>query len=170
MKGLYKMILENGIIYSEKATVDGTEGYMIQQEGEPEPTFMPMYIVEDEMLYELNPAQGLYYGQMEYTTDEDEKKLLEEEVGLFGQKWQKFMEENYLGDVALLKLKCRWEIISRQIDKEAQEMYSQMKMQYMTKNPANTNKQTELHKYYETMDFYIKHEIMEQIVLQPRTA
>ncbi|GHU77317.1 hypothetical protein FACS1894188_11340 [Clostridia bacterium] len=167
------MELTNGIIYSEKATENGIEGYMIQQIGEDAPSFMPTYQMENgEITAELNPTDGLYYTAMDYSEDEDEQELLNERLGTYGEKWQKFMTEKYPAEALQLKLNCQWEILSRRIDREAYEMDEILTEQYTKQNPPpqTTEDFFATLNWRKTMRFYVEHEVMEQIVLTARTA
>ena len=119
----------------------------------------------------LDPETMTYQQQLTYTTDPAEQKLLEEPVGKYGLAWKSYMKENHSAEAEMLKIKCRWEILVRKIDTEAWEMYELLQSQYHKNNPLPQNNNfMEMYKYNETMDFYIDHEIMKQVVFQLRSA
>ena len=65
------------------------------------------------------------------------------------------MAENYPEDIPSLQGRLKWEIIPRQIDKEAWEMWELLRKQYATKNPRPTTF-NEIAKWEKTRAFIIE--------------
>ena len=100
-------------------------------------------------------------------TDE-EQQLLSEPIDRWGKAWQKFMTENYPEEIPSMEGRLKWELIPRQIDKEAWEMWELLRKQYAEKNPRPKTTFTEIERWEKTRSFIVEHEVMEQIVLQRR--
>ncbi len=77
------------------------------------------------------------------------------------------MTENYPEEIPSLQGRLKWDLIPRQIDKEAWQMWELLRKQYAEKNPRPTTF-LEIAKWGKTRAFIIEHEIMEQLVLQYR--
>ncbi len=88
-------------------------------------------------------------------------------IGRWGIAWQRFMIENHPAEATELQATERWSELALELDREAWELRELLRKQYSKANPRPTTF-TEIVKWENTYDFYIGHEIMEQIVLQFR--
>ena len=77
------------------------------------------------------------------------------------------MQTHYPEEISAMQENQKWELIPRQIDKEAWEMWELLRKQYAAKNPRPTTF-LEIAEWEKKRTFIIEHEIMEQIVLQIR--
>ena len=136
---------------------------------EEEQKHYPKYDYDEKLgiMYQLDTQTWTYNPIIEVTTDTATKKLLDEPIGKYGRKWQKFMEANNPEMIPHLQGNLRWEIIPREIDKEAEELYQILDDQYRTQNPRPTEFM-ETAKWEKMRLMEIDHEIMIQIVLQYR--
>ena len=116
------------------------------------------------------PAEAAlpYLEQVELGLTDEEQQLLSEPIDRWGKAWQKFMTENYPEEIPSLEGRLKWELIPRQIDKEAWEMWELLRKQYAEKNPRPKTTFTEIERWEKTRSFIVEHEVMEQIVLQRR--
>lgn len=77
------------------------------------------------------------------------------------------MTENYHEEIPFLQGRLKWELIPRQIDKEAWQMWELLRKQYAAKNPRPKTF-LEIVSWEKMRQLAVEHEIMEQIVLQYR--
>ena len=110
----------------------------------------------------------VYLEQVELGLTDEEQKLMSEPIDRWGKAWQKFMTENYPEEIPSLEGRLKWELIPRQIDKEAWEMWELLRKQYAEKNPRPKTTFTEIEQWEKTRSFIVEHEVMEQIVLVHR--
>ena len=75
--------------------------------------------------YELTP-EGTYVPKIAYTSDPEEEKLLKKPIRRWGRAWMKWMEAEHPADVDILVCECRWQIIPREIDIEAEERFDEL--------------------------------------------
>ena len=105
--------------------------------------------------------------ELKQTLTTQEQKLMQNPIDRWGQEWQKFMQTHYPEEIPALQENQKWELIPRQIDKEAWEMWEQLRKQYAAKNLRPTTF-LEIAEWEKKRTLIIEHEIMEQIVLQIR--
>lgn len=137
---------------------------------EPDEDYIPE-IIKDEnngLTYLLDQRDWSYNPMVCYTNNTEEQELLKEQIGFYGRRWIEFMEQNYPLDIMDLKGMCRWEIIPREIDKEADEMYQILSKQFEQNNPRPTESFVEIAKWEKMKQTEIRQAIMEDIVLKPR--
>ena len=96
-------------------------------------------------------------------TDE-EQELMSEDIGRYGEKWREYMEEFYPEVIPSLQGRLKWELIPRQVDKEAFEYRTLLRKQYEKKNPRPTTF-NELVVWENTLGMLIDRAIMEDVVL-----
>ena len=97
----------------------------------------------------------------------EEQELMQNPIDRWGQEWRKFMQAHYPEEIPALQENQKWELIPRQIDKEAWEIWELLRKQYAAKNPRPTTF-LEIAEWEKKRTLIIEHEIMEQIVLQVR--
>ncbi|MDR3090654.1 MAG: hypothetical protein LBU36_00435 [Clostridiales bacterium] len=146
-----------------------TENGMTHYWCEEDQIYYPEYTTDEQtkLSYKLDPTNFLYFPMLEYTTDPEEKKLLEEPIDRWGRAWQKFVKEQYPTDVTVLQLQCRWAIIPRLIDREAWEMYDRLEKQYTAENPRPKDFM-ECARWEKMKSLEIDGTIMREIALQRR--
>ena len=105
--------------------------------------------------------------EFKQTLSAEEQELMQNPIDRWGQEWRKFMQTHYSEEIPALQENQKWELIPRQIDKEAWEMWELLRKQYAAKNPRPTTF-LEIAEWEKKRTFIIEHEIMEQIVLQIR--
>ena len=88
-------------------------------------------------------------------------------IDRWGKAWQRFMEENYPEEIPSLQGRLKWELIPRQIDREAWSMWELLRKQYAEKNPRPKTFM-EIAAWEKTRSIIVEREVMEQIVLQER--
>ena len=129
--------------------------------------YYPEIKIENGRTYKLDEVTFVYLEQLDLGLTDEEQELMKNPVDRWGQEWRKFMTENYPEEIPSLQGRLKWEIIPRQIDKEAWEMWELLRKQYAANNPRPTTF-IEIAEWEKTRAFIIEHEIMEQIVLQYR--
>ena len=129
--------------------------------------YYPEIKIENGRTYKLDCETFVYLEQLDLGLTDEEQKLMENPVDRWGQEWRKFMQTNYPEEIPSLQGRLKWEIIPRQIDKEAWEMWQLLRKQYAAQNPRPTTF-IEIAEWEKTRAFIIEHEIMEQLVLQYR--
>ena len=105
--------------------------------------------------------------ELKQTLTTEEQVLMQNPIDRRGQEWQKFMQMYYPEEIPTLQENQKWELIPRQIDKEAWKMWELLRKQYAAKNPRPTTF-LEIAEWEKKRTLIIEHEIMEQIVLQIR--
>ena len=105
--------------------------------------------------------------ELKQTLTTEEQELIQNPIGRWGQEWCKFMQTHYPEEIPALQKNQKWELIPRQIDKEAWEMWELLRRQYAQKNlrPTTFN---EIVSWEKMRSLTVEHEVMEQIVLQIR--
>ena len=134
---------------------------------EEDKMFYPEIKEENGRTYKLDPTTFVYLEQMELGLTDEEQALMNEEIGLYGERWQKFMTENYPEVIPSLQGRLKWELIPRQIDKEAWEYRELLRKQYAKENPRPTTF-VEIAQWENTLGMIVDRAIMEDIVLQYR--
>ena len=105
--------------------------------------------------------------ELKQTLTTKEQELMQNPIDRWGQKWRRFMQTHYPEEISALQENQKWELIPRQIDKEAWEMWELLRKQYAAKNPRPKTF-LEIAEWEKKRTLIIEHEIMEQIVLQIR--
>ena len=83
--------------------------------------YYPEIKIENGRTYKLDEEIFVYLEQLDLGLTDEEQQLMENPVDRWGQEWRKFMTENYPEDIPSLQGRLKWELIPRQIDKEAWE-------------------------------------------------
>lgn len=89
---------------------------------------------------------------------------MSEDIGHYGEKWREFMIEKSPEVIPSLQGRLKWDLIPRQVDREALEYRMLMRKQYTQENPRPTGF-IELVKWENTLGILIDRAIMENIVL-----
>ena len=129
--------------------------------------FYPEIKEENGRLYKLDKETFVYLEQMELGLTAEEQELMSEPIGRWGAEWQKFMMENHPEVIPSLKGRLKWELIPRQIDKEAWEYRTLLKKQYTEKNPRPKTF-VEIRKWENTLGMILDRAVIEDIVHQYR--
>ncbi|MCM1061432.1 MAG: hypothetical protein NC452_14275 [Eubacterium sp.] len=131
---------------------------------EEDKKFYPETKTENGRTYKLDPKTFVYLEQMELGLTEEEQELMNEPIGQWGEKWRKLMEELHPEQIPSLQGRLLWELIPRQIDREAWELRQTLKTQYAKKYPRPTTF-AELRTWENTFGLTADREIMETVVL-----
>ncbi len=134
---------------------------------EEDQMFYPETKTENGRTYRLDPETFVYLEELSLGLTEEEEELMSNPIGYYGRAWRRFMEENYPEEIPSLKGRLKWELIPRQIDKEAEEMAWNMEQQYARKNPRPKTF-LEIEKWEKMKRLEVNHRVMEDVVLQHR--
>ena len=134
---------------------------------EEDKMFYPEIKEENGRLYKLDKETFVYLEQMELGLTAEEQELMSEPIGRWGEEWQRFMTENHPEVIPSLKGRLKWELILRQIDKEAWEYRALLKKQYAEKNPRPKTF-VEIRKWENTLGMILDRAVIEDIVHQYR--
>ncbi len=134
---------------------------------EEDKMFYPEIKEENGRLYKLDKETFVYLEQMELGLTAEEQELMSEPIGRWGEEWQRFMTENHPEVIPSLKGRLKWELIPRQIDKEAWEYRALLKKQYAEKNPRPKTF-VEIQKWENTLGMILDRAVIEDIVHQYR--
>lgn len=129
--------------------------------------YYPEIKVENGRTYKLDTEHFVYLEQLDFGFTEEEQELMRNPIDRLGNAWRKFMQENYPEEIPPLAGRLKWELIPRQIDKEAWAMWELLRRQYAQKNPR-PKLFVEIEKWERTRSLIVEHEVMEKIVLQYR--
>ena len=134
---------------------------------EEDKMFYPEIKEENGRLYKLDKETFVYLEQMELGLTEEEQELMSEPIGRWGTEWQRFMTENHPEVIPSLKGRLKWELIPRQIDREAMEYRTLLRKQYAQKNPRPKTF-VEIRAWENTLGMIIDRAIVEDIAHQYR--
>ena len=128
--------------------------------------FFPEIIEVNGRTYKL---ETFVYLEQLPTTDltPEEAELMSNPIGYYGRAWRRFMEENYPEEIPSLVSRLKWELIPRQIDKEAEEMAWNLEQEYAKNNPRPTTF-VEIEKWEKMKRLEVDHIVMTELVLQQR--
>ena len=119
------------------------------------------------MTYRLSPT-GQYLPEIQYTQNPKEQALLKKPIGRWGRMWQEWMRTEYPTEVTVLIVTGRWNIIPREIDKQAEARFTELDALYRKENPRPATF-SEMQRWEKDRLLTIEHRIMEEIVYQPRS-
>lgn len=131
---------------------------------EEDKKFYPETIIQNGRTYKLDPLTFVYLEQMELGLTDEEQALMNEDIGQYGEKWRRFMIENYPEVIPSLQGRLKWELIPRCVDKEAWEYRELLRRQYSKKNPRPKTF-VEIAQWENTLGIMIDRAIMEDVVL-----
>ena len=131
---------------------------------EEDQMFYPEIKIENGRTYKLDTQTFVYLQQLDLGLTEEEQALMSEDIGKYGEKWREYMEEFYPEVIPSLQGRLKWELIPRQVDKEAFEYRALLRKQYEKQNPRPTTF-NELVVWENTLGMLIDRAIMEDIVL-----
>ena len=115
----------------------------------------------------LNPT-GQYLTEMQYTDSPQEQALLRRPIGRWGRLWQIWMKTEHPSEVAVLVMTARWQIIPREIDRQAENRWTELDAQYRRENPRPVTF-LEMQKWEKARLLTLEHIIMEEIVFRMRS-
>ena len=119
------------------------------------------------MNYKLSPT-GQLLAEVAYTDDLQELELLKTPIGRWGRMWQQWMNTEYPTEVTVLIVTGCWNIIPREIDRQAEARFTELDELYRKENPRPVTF-SEMQVWEKTRLLTIEHRIMEEIVYQPRS-
>ena len=105
---------------------------------EEDQKFYPEIKVENGSTYKLDPQTFVYLQKLDLGLTEEEQSLMNEAIGKYGEKWREYMEEFHPEVIPSLQGRLKWELIPRQVDKEAFEYRTLLRKQYAKENPSPT--------------------------------
>lgn len=129
--------------------------------------YYPEIKIEGGRSYKLDPTTFVYLEQLELGLSEEEQELMKNPIDRWGKAWQRFMEEHYPEEIPSLQGRMKWELIPRQIDREAWSIWELLRKQYAEKNPRPKTFM-EIATWEKIRSIIVEREVMEQIVLQER--
>ncbi len=133
---------------------------------EEDKMFYPETKTENGRTYKLDPTTFVYLEQMELGLTEEEQELMNEPIGQWGEKWRKLMEETHPEQIPSLQGRLLWELIPRQIDREAWELRKNLKAQYAKKYPRPSDENfKEVMAWENTFGLTADEEIFQTVVL-----
>ena len=106
--------------------------------------------------------------ELKQTLTTKEQVLMQNPIDRWGQEWRKFMQTHYPEEIPTLQENQKWELIPRQIDKEAWAMWELLRKQYAQAKPRPKTSFVKIDRWERTRQLIVEHEVMEQIVLQYR--
>ena len=131
---------------------------------EEDKMFYPEIKIENGRTYKLDPQTFVYLEQLDLGLTEEEQALMNEDIGKYGEKWREFMTEFYPEVIPSLQGRLKWELIPRQVDKEAFEYMALLRKQYEKQNSRPTTF-NELVVWENTLGMLVDRAIMEDVVL-----
>ena len=131
---------------------------------EEDKMFYPETKMENGRFYKLDPQTFMYLEQLDLGLTDEEQALMSEDIGQYGEKWRQFMREFHPEVIPSLEGRLKWELIPRQVDKEAWEYRELLRKQYAAKYPRPTTF-TEIAVWEKTLGMLIDRAIMEDVVL-----
>lgn len=131
---------------------------------EEDKMFYPETKTENGRFYKLDPQTFVYLEQLDLGLTDEEQALMSEDIGQYGEKWQQFMREFHPEVIPSLEGRLKWELIPRQVDKEAWEYRELLRKQYAAKHPRPTTF-TEIAVWEKTLGMLIDRAVMEDVVL-----
>ncbi len=134
---------------------------------EEDKKFYPEVKTENGRTYRLDPKTFVYLEELSLGLTDEEQELMSKPIGYYGRAWQRFMEQNYPLDIPGLRGRMLWELIPRQIDKEAEEMAWNLEQEYAKNNPRPTTF-VEIEKWEKMKRLEVDHIVMTELVLQQR--
>ena len=129
------------------------------------------YIKDEEtgLNYEMETENYTYIPMLSLTEDEEEQELLKNPIRFYGSEWQKWMELNYPEKLVSLKIRGRWELIPRLVDKEAEELADILDKNYREKFPRPETTFMETATWEKMRLTSIRQTVMAEVVCKLRT-
>lgn len=134
---------------------------------EEDSCYYPEIKIENGITYKLDTEKFIYLEQIDLGLTEEEQELMKNPIDRWGKAWQRFMEEHYPEEISSLQGRLKWELIPRQIDREAWSMWELLRKQYAEKNPRPKTFM-EIAAWEKMRSLIVEREVMEQIVLHER--
>ena len=131
---------------------------------EEDQMFYPETKIENGSTYKLDSTTFVYLQQLDLGLTEEEQSLMNEDIGQYGERWREYMAEFYPEVIPSLQGRLLWELIPRQVDKEALEYRALLRKRYAKQNPRPTTF-NELVVWENTLGMLIDRAIMEDVVL-----
>jgi len=145
---------------------DGVLGWKITQKvpnGENTrwfPVYMSRMVGSQEFWYKFDPICGLYSLNLVGL----EPSMEEEPIGRYGMDWIDFMEENYPGDVEVMRLHHKFLTVERAVNERAFSYKELLDEQYERAYPRPDNFE-ECIAWARTREFYTDGAVMRERVL-----
>ncbi|MCR5021810.1 TnpV protein [Ruminococcus sp.] len=162
--------LRNSIVSARMVRMDGELGWESIQKVEDQenkmwfPEYKSQELEGQTIWYKFNPLNGTYSMNL----SETEPTTEEEAIGIYGQKWMKWMEENYPERVTEMKFYHKYLTTARAVDSRAWEHKELLDRQYEKENPRPENFE-EVLTWEQTRAFTVDSTVMRETVLVPVT-
>ena len=111
---------------------------------------------------------GQYLTEMQYTENPREQALLRRPIGRWGRMWQEWVKTEHPTEVAILIMEGRWQIIPREIDRQAENRWAELDEQYRRENPRPQEFRS-MQEWEKARLLTLEHIIMQEIVFQMRS-
>ena len=118
------------------------------------------------MNYRQSPT-GQMLAEVVYSDSPREMELLKTPIGRWGRMWQEWMNTEYPTETTVLIVMGRWNIIPREIDRQAEARFTELDELYRKENPRPKTF-SEMQKWEKERLLTIEHRIMEELIFQPR--
>ena len=119
------------------------------------------------MNYRQSPT-GQMLAEVVYSDSPQEIELLREPIGRWGRMWQDWVRTEYPTEVTVLIVTGRWNIIPREIDRQAEARFTELDALYRKENPRPVTF-SEMQKWEKHRLLTIEHRIMEELIFQLRS-
>jgi hypothetical protein len=119
------------------------------------------------MNYRQSPT-GQMLSEVAYTDDPQEIELLKTPISRWGRMWQDWVRTEYPTEVSVLIMTGRWNIIPREIDRQAENRFSELDELYRRENSRPVTF-SEMQMWEKNRLLTIEHRIMEEIIYQRRS-
>ena len=162
--------LRNSIVSARMVRVNGELGWEAIQKVEDQenkmwfPEYKPQELEGQTIWYKFNPLNGTYSMNL----SETEPTIEEEPIGIYGQKWMKWMEENYPERVTEMKFYHKYLTTARAVDSRAWKHKELLDRQYEKENPRPEDFE-EVLTWEQTRAFTVDSTVMRETVLVPVT-
>ena len=162
--------LRNSIVSVRMVRMDGELGWESIQKVEDQenkmwfPEYKSQELEGQTIWYKFNPLNGTYSMNL----SETEQTTEEEPIGIYGQKWMKWMEENYPERVTEMKFYHKYLTTARAVDSRAWEHKELLDRQYEKENPRPEDFE-EVLTWEQTRAFTVDSTVMRETVLVPVT-
>ena len=119
------------------------------------------------MNYRQSPT-GQMLAEVAYTDDPQELEMLKTPIGRWGRMWQQWMNTEFPTEVTVLIVTGRWNIIPREIDRQAEARFTELDALYRKENHRPVIF-AEMQAWEKNRLLTIEHRIMEELIFQPRS-
>ena len=119
------------------------------------------------MNYRPSPT-GQMLAEVAYSDSPQVMEMLKTPIGRWGRMWQEWVRTEYPTEVTVLIVTGRWNIIPREIDRQAEARFTERDALYRKENPRPTTF-SEMQRWEKERLLTIEHRIMEELIFQLRS-